>query len=187
MNLEDVRAAVGLWSVHRACEALIFQYAQFIDFGVAEKVADLFAPDGIWESDRTKKVGQDEIRSAFRAREVDRRLISRHVCTNISIETLSLTDATGLTYFTLYRRQRVSPPESLAPGTSASVPAVPSAADSPASGQRPNNKQLATFGPRMVGNYVDRFVVSGDVWKFAHRKVEVAFNWQILPSVDSDG
>ncbi len=42
----------------RACERLVVRYAELIDFDKAEQVADLFVPDGVWESDRSRKVGE---------------------------------------------------------------------------------------------------------------------------------
>jgi hypothetical protein len=77
---------------------LIVKYAHVIDAGEAERVGDLFAPDGVWEAYRNRRVGQSEIREAFRLRQHNTTRVSRHICTNIAIEVISPREATGLSY-----------------------------------------------------------------------------------------
>jgi ketosteroid isomerase-like protein len=86
----------------RECERLVYRYASLIDFGEAEKVAELFAPDGVWESPQGRLEGNSAIRDQFRRRQDSQRR-SRHVCTNVVIDVVDDHTATGLTYFTLYR------------------------------------------------------------------------------------
>ena len=128
----------------RACDRLAAQYAHAIDLGHAERVADLFTDDGVWESAERKLEGGDSIRAAFAGRAgMDR--TSRHVCTTSVITVDGPGDATGITYFTLYRH------------------------DGPADGPAPLD------GPSIVGHYEDRFVLTGAGWRFAHRKAVAAF------------
>lgn len=46
----------------RACE-----YSRLVDFDQAERIADLFIPEGIWQSGR--RVGQAQVRAGFRRRQ----------------------------------------------------------------------------------------------------------------------
>src|ERR1700731_538814 len=103
MELTTTESALSTWHVQKACERLILEYTHRIDSGEAERVADLFAPDGIWEAYRNRKVGQQEIREAFRHRQENQARVSRHVCTNIAIDILGPRQAAGLTYFILFR------------------------------------------------------------------------------------
>jgi hypothetical protein len=130
----------------RACEQLVVTYAELIDFNKAELVADLFVPNSVWESDKSRKVGGDRIRKDFGARQQTTTRVSRHVCTNISITVISDKEAIGLTYFTLYR-------------------------DNVCSG----SKFARLSAPKMLGEYHDRFVLTEGGWRFASRKVNTTF------------
>jgi hypothetical protein len=130
----------------RACEQLVMTYAKLIDFDKAEQVADLFIPNGVWESDKSQKVGGDGIRKDFGIRQRKIPRVSRHVCTNISITVISDEEAIGLTYFTLYRDKVSS-----------------------------KSKFARSSAPTMVGEYHDRFVLTEAGWRFASRKVKTTF------------
>lgn len=130
----------------RACEQLVITYAELIDFDKAELVADLFIPNGVWESDKSRKVGEDRIRKDFGIRQRRMPRVSRHVCTNISITVISDEEATGLTYFTLYRDD-----------------------------VRSGSKFARLSAPTMLGEYHDRFVLTEAGWRFASRKVKTTF------------
>jgi hypothetical protein len=70
------------------------------------------------------------------------------VLSNVFIEVLSPTEARGISYLTLYRH---AGPESLGSGPA------------------------PLEGPAAVGHYEDRFVKTGDGWKFRRRRLHLAF------------
>ncbi len=72
--------------------------------------------------------------------------LTRHISTNIQVEVVDADHARGTSYFTLYR-------------------SVEPAKDGPTPMQ----------GPMMVGQYFDDYVRSKEGWRFAHRRMEVAF------------
>lgn len=130
----------------RACERLIVAYAQLIDLGEAAKVAGLFTEDATWESDNRRWVGLDQIRRGFTIRQGITLRKSRHICTNIAIEFSSETEATGVTYFILLRND-----------------------------DNYGERVAPLDGQFIVGEYRDRFVLTSDGWRFAHRQAKAAF------------
>jgi hypothetical protein len=146
MNAVTSESTLVDWAIQKACERLIVQYTHFIDSGQAGRVAELFTTNGIWEAYRNRIVGQADLREAFHLRQKNARRVSRHICSNISIDIVGPEEAVGRTYFILFREERSS------------------------------RKELVPFsGPKMIGDYIDRFVLTEDGWKFAHRKVTVIF------------
>jgi ketosteroid isomerase-like protein len=88
----------------RACERLVYRYARFVDSGEAARVADLFTDDGVWiGADGRSMNGQDEIRAAFAGRQGLTRRLSRHVMTNVLIDVLNESEASGTAYLINYR------------------------------------------------------------------------------------
>ena len=67
------------------------------------------------------------------------------MCTNVLVDVTSPSQAVGLCYFTLYRADGVD--GAVAPMT----------------------------GPAMVGEYRDRFVLTDEGWRIAHRTASVGF------------
>lgn len=132
----------------RACERLIVDYCRFVDFGEASRIAELFTEDGTWESVGVLMSGRDDIRAQFLEREGVTRRESRHVCTNVGIDVISPDEAVGLCYLVNYRHDRR---EGESSGT------VPAAA------------------PKFVGEYRDRFRRTPDGWRFAQRRINIAF------------
>jgi hypothetical protein len=133
----------------RACERLITDYCQFVDFGEAARIADLFTADGVWEaSDGVRMDGQHEIRAGFGRRQGITRRTSRHVCTNVSIDVADENRATGLCYLINYRHD--------SPTGVAAMPAPAGA-------------------PKFVGEYRDRFVRTPQGWRFQHRRFDLTF------------
>lgn len=127
------------------CMRLIALYAHYIDFGQAALVSGLFTPDGIWESPKKTLSGHAELHAAFALRQQVRRR-SRHICTNSVVNVLSRTDASGLTYFTLYRRDDAS-----------------------------DGERLPASAPWAIGEYRDQFRCIDGGWRFAHRVVSFGF------------
>lgn len=134
--------------VERACERLIVEYARRVDFGEAATVADLFTEDGRWEGTELLLEGREAIRNWFRERQEIQRRVSRHVCTNVAIDVLSATEATGLCYMLDYRHDRREGDLTLP------VPAE---------------------HPKYMGELHDRFRLTDDGWRFSARTVTVAF------------
>ena len=128
-----------------ACTALSIAYARHVDFGEYEKFVDLFTKDGRLELGFTLD-GKDAIRRSMKKRPVELR--SRHVLTNIFVDVVSETEATGISYLTLYRHVG---PESL------------------------EDEPVALPGPAAVGHYADRFSLTSEGWRIAHRKLHFAF------------
>ena len=142
--MDDLRRLLD----ERACEALITQYVRFVDFGEASRLADLFTPDGVWESDGVVLDGQEAIRAHYLRREAVVRRVSRHYCTNVTVEVLSEDEATGLAYFLNFRHDRAEGDLNLP------VPA-----------------EL----PKYSGEYHCRFVRTSDGWRFTFLHVDVTF------------
>lgn len=137
-----------LW-IERACARLVVDYAHWVDFGDAERVADLFAPDGVWEVGESLFEGRDAVRDMLRSRQQMTERRSRHVCTNLAIDVLNADHATGLVYLSLYRHDFETAEAS---------------------------EGLAPCGPPLaVGQYRDRFVRTEEGWRFALRRAELAF------------
>jgi SnoaL-like domain len=132
----------------RACERLLYRYAELVDFGNASRLAELFTEDGVWEADDLVLEGRDAIRTHFLRREAKVRRVSRHVCTNVAVDLVSPDEATGLCYFVNYRHDRQEGDLSLP------VPAEV---------------------PKYMGEYRDRFRRTSDGWLLAHHRVDVAF------------
>ena len=132
----------------RACERLIVEYCRLVDYGNAGAIADLFTEDGTWEGTDLLLNGRDEIRAWFERREGITRRVSRHVCTNVGVDVLSPDEAQSVCLLINYRHDRRDGDESM-----------PVPADH----------------PKYVGELRDRFRRTPDGWRFASRKVEVAF------------
>ena len=135
--------------IEHACARLVARYSHHADFGEAERVADLFAEDAVWEMDEMRFEGRDTIRAMMRGRQEMQGRRSRHVCTNLLVEVTDADHAIGLVYLTLYRHDFDGPETE--------------------QGAVPETRPLA------VGQYRDRFVRTSQGWRFAHRKAEVGF------------
>lgn len=135
--------------IERACERLVTDYARFVDFGEASRIADLFTADGVWETEGVRMDGRDAIRAGFGRREQVTRRVSRHVCTNVAIDVLSGDEARGLAYLVNFRFDRREGDD----------PAMPAPAGH----------------PKYVGEYHDRFVRTPDGWRFAQRRCTLGF------------
>jgi phosphopantetheinyl transferase len=124
------------------CRRLVLRYAHMIDFGDAAQVGTLFARDAVWESEYARKSGLEDIQASFSSRQEKTHRKARHVCTNILIDVESDTEASGTTYVLLYRFDE-------------------------------NGRAKDVIrGPRMIGEYQDRFVRTADGWRFANRKFD---------------
>ncbi|MEZ5076839.1 MAG: nuclear transport factor 2 family protein [Solirubrobacterales bacterium] len=134
--------------IERACERLIVEYARRVDFGEAERVAELFTADGRWEGSELLLEGREEIRRWFAERQRLERRVSRHVCTNVAVEVVSETEASSLCYMVNYRHDRREGDEAL---------------------------PVPTEVPKYVGELHDSFRLTEEGWRFASRRVTVGF------------
>lgn len=132
----------------RACEKLITRYVRFVDFGEASRLADLFTPSGVWEADDVVLEGQDAIRAHFARREALVRRVSRHYCTNVSVDVLSSQVAKGLAYFLNFRHDR---------------------------GEGDLRLPVPAGLPKYGGEYHCQFVRTPDGWRFERLHVDVTF------------
>ena len=131
--------------IQAACTELSIAYARHVDFGEFDKFVELFTEDGRLELGFVIE-GKEAIRKSMTRRSPELR--SRHVLTNISINVLSETEATGVTYLTLYRHIG---PESL------------------------EDDPIELQGPAAVGHYTDRFSLTDQGWRIAERTLQFAF------------
>jgi hypothetical protein len=136
---------MGRLMIEHDCGRLIVAYSHMIDFGDAGSIADLFTEDGVWESTERRLGNRAEIAESFAQRQANTGRRSRHVCTNVAIDVVSPDEATGVSYYTLYREDDVE------------------------------SETAELDGPAMVGDYRDRFVRTPDGWRIAHRQATAAF------------
>jgi hypothetical protein len=132
----------------RDCERLIYEYARRIDLGEADRIADLFVADAVWESSEQRLEGQDAIRAWFTDRGRLTRRVSRHMCVNVVVDVHSLDEASARSYLVNHRFDREEGDLGLP---------VPAGA------------------PKYVGELYDRFVRTQDGWRFGGRRVELSF------------
>lgn len=131
--------------VEAACRALVIAFAHGVDAGEAAGVAALFCSDGVFERRGEALQGRDAILAALRARPAD--IVTCHVCSTIAIERQAADQASGRSYFQLYKGQR-----------------QPGAEAPPALG-----------GPEVVGLYLDRFQHTTEGWRIRHRAASAIF------------
>jgi len=141
--------------IERACERLLVEYARRVDFGEAAAIADLFTEDGRWEGTDLVLDGREEIRAWFSERGRLERRVARHVCTNIAVTVESPTEAASLCYMLDYRHDRRDGDLTLP------VPADP---------------------PKYIGELQDHFRLTDEGWRFASRRVTVAFQRRRSPA-----
>lgn len=150
MPVDDLNALL----IERACTKLMTDYTRFVDFGEAERIAELFTSDGVWEGPGVVMDGQENIRASFARRAGVTRRASRHVITNIAIDVVDEDLALGLSYLVNFRHDNDG---------AALVPAPAGL-------------------PKFVGEYHDRFVRTAAGWRFEHRRFDVAFLRSPSPS-----
>ncbi len=135
-------SAIERIEIVRACEQLIHAYSRALDLGDLSGAADFFAENG----SMSRPMTPDQViegRERIRASLLTRpkTLITRHVATNVMIEVDSLDAAHGISYLTMI-------------------------AVTPATDQPP----FLSPGPIYFGEFRDRFVREGGVWKFLERR-----------------
>jgi hypothetical protein len=125
----------------RACEKLVKQFAVFNDTDQLERVADLFTEDGSFARPLdpiNPTIGRSAILSMLQSRPPR---LSRHYMTNILVDVVSDTEATGISFVTFLTTTEVDAP-------------------------RP-----VVCEPKMyMGEYHDTFVFTVEGWKIKSRK-----------------
>ncbi len=127
-----------------ACERLTVEYCQLIDHGEAAKTAELFAQDGVLDLGRGEWRGREAIREAMAARDALVNRISRHICNNFFITSISEDRVSATTYLSLYR-----------------------------SDVQPGDVVGKVVGPAVLGEYEDVFVRTDEGWRIGHRVCRV--------------
>ena len=133
--------------IESECARLVALYCHYVDHGEAERIADLFAKDGAWRSPEVTMQGVDEVRRGFASRQANTARMSRHVCNNLVVDVIDEDHAEGCVYLTLYRHD----------------------------GEEGRALSPMEDQPVLVGEYRDRFVRTGDGWRFADREIGVSF------------
>lgn len=152
--------------IERACERLVITYTHLVDFGGAEKIADLFTEDGEFVGGGANHMkGREQLKRGFGRRQKSKR-ISRHVCTNLQIDVIDDDNAKGLVYLSLYRHD---PKEGVGPDPEKGPPDPEKGPPDPVKGPAP------LPGPNLIGQYEDIFQRVDGQWLFAQRKIGVAF------------
>ena len=131
--------------ITRICEQLFVDYARHLDFRDYDRFVDLFAQDGALNV-AGKLQGKEKIRRAMSRRTDELR--SRHVITNIAIDVLSETTASGIAYLSLYRHIGA---ESLV------------------------DEPVMLRGPAAIGHYTNSFKLTVDGWRIASCDLDFAF------------
>lgn len=133
--------------IEQACARLQVLYTHYVDFGESQRVAELFAPDGVFELSGQVLQGREAIAKRFApAPPGAPARVMRHVLTNQLVTALDADSAEGLVYLTFY------------------------------SGDEGDGLPRGFDGPRMIGCYRDRFVRTDAGWRIGHRGVEVALS-----------
>lgn len=131
----------------RAITRLMTDYTRFVDFGRADRIAELFTEAGVWEGPGVRMDGRSEILRFFSERAAVTRRTSRHVITNISIDLHGPDAADALSYLVNFRHD------------SAGAVTLPVPSDT----------------PKYIGEYRDRFERTAAGWRFAERVFSNAF------------
>jgi hypothetical protein len=123
--------------VEREAERMIYRFFQYLDTRQYEKLADLMAPDGVWNRMGKALKGREMLMAAMRAR--PKGFTTQHLVTNLIVEIIDDAHAEADYTMTAYAHQ-------LAEGK---APPAPSEA------------------PFVIGTYKQRFVRLKQGWRIA--------------------
>jgi hypothetical protein len=143
-TVPDVEALV----IERACEKLIYEFAEAIDLRSDAHLANLFTEDATYArptDPNTVISGRDTIVKTFEARPGGR--VTRHICSNVRIVVDSPTRAHGVSRVVLI-----------------AGPSEPPA--HPQFGYQADTRQL-------IGEFDDEFVKTPQGWRFSSRRGRV--------------
>ena len=133
------------FAIENSCKNLFNDYARLLDFGHFDEFVELFSDDAHMNLGFVLN-GKEAIRTSMTKRSPELR--SRHVLTNMSINVLSDTQASGIAYLSLYRH---TGPESL------------------------NDDPIEFSQPSAVGHYENQFVLTTDGWRIKSVDLHFAF------------
>ena len=139
---------VEVLAIERACERLIYEFAEAIDVRNDAHLANLFTEDATYArptDPHTVITGRDTIVKTFEARPGGR--VTRHICSNVRITVDSPTHALGVSRVMLI-----------------AGPTEPAA--HPQFGYKADARQL-------VGEFDDEFVKTPHGWRFSSRRGRV--------------
>jgi hypothetical protein len=136
--------------IKQACTELVTQAHLFVDRFEHDKLVACFAEDAVFENAVVGGVlrGRDQIKAYYDRKNT--RILAQHITTNIVIDVIDESHATGVSYFTFYFA-----------GEGYTVPST-------------------FTGPTAVGQYEDVFVRDGATWKFASRTMSNRFQVGLL-------
>lgn len=127
------------------CMKLMVGYCVHADHGDADKFAELFSEDGAWVKGSGDEIrGRDALRAYINGRSP--RVYTRHVITNMLVDVVDTTTATGVAYAVVFRDRDY--------GGSGAAPMRP---------------------PEAVVEYRDEFQRTGEGWKIQRRRSIPAF------------
>ena len=135
---------VGM-AAERRCEHAVVEFTAAFDLGDFDRMAQLFAEDGVWKRQDGDVVGMSQLQQLMSSRPAG--LFVRHVLSNMRTTFLSEADAVVESYVTVYRH------------------------DFPGQPRRP----APLNGPNLVGRYRDQLSLREQGWKLAGREVVVDF------------
>lgn len=92
--------------IRMACTDLVARFHHHIDRFEDEKAAALFSGDGVWEHKTGDLRGPAEVLRYLAGK---RRLLTMHVISNIAIDVIDASRATGRAYYTYYSGSSPAP------------------------------------------------------------------------------
>lgn len=94
--------------VEAACRRVVVAFSHHIDHREFERVAELFAPDGVWDRHGERLTGPGEILRLLRLRPDTR--LERHVLTTILVTALSPVECSVVSYALIFRADTAAVP-----------------------------------------------------------------------------
>src|SRR6185312_16491130 len=141
--MSEILSPLEQIDIERACERLVYAYSRALDTGDMSAAADFFAVNGSMSRPMapTQVIqGRETIRASLLTR--PKTLLTKHLATNIVVDVESRDSASGLSYLTMI---------ATTPGGDAKAP-------------------FLSAGPIYFGEFKDRYVREGGVWKFLERR-----------------
>lgn len=132
-------------TIELTCRDLVNRLTQFSDWKKKKESSELFTPTGTWVRGGKPYTGRAAIIASFEGSQTD---IIRHLATGTVIDVQDQKNASGVTYYLVYRHD---------PKTESPTLPMP----------------LGT--PFSMGEWHDRFVKADDGWLISHREVRRLF------------
>ncbi|ODP36279.1 nuclear transport factor 2 family protein [Sphingomonas turrisvirgatae] len=110
------RTAEDELAARAAIERLTIEYAYLLDHGEATRLADLFTPDGVLETDSARLIGRAAIASYY-AKRAKQPWTTRHISTNLRVMFEAPDRASGTRLILYFRGEGTTPPFAAGPGS----------------------------------------------------------------------